>query len=272
MPFRLPSRAAALVLALALAQAQAQAPQSAQTTDAALQAITDAAGVIFTGTVMAVRRPQSETASAGVVEIDFAVTDAIRGVSGSTYRLREWSGLWQANDEPFRPGQRFLMLLHPPNSAGLSSPVGGTDGAIPIHGSGNAALAVGAANALPRAARLQGTAQSARETAGAETIDLGWIATRVAVPVVYSTAMPVRPVHLPVMHAQASLSAQAQAEAQTQTEAQSVVQSGSQTELAPSTSAGLPAVLPADVRASSYTAVIEKLQTWESERSRNAAQ
>jgi hypothetical protein len=34
----------------------------------------------------------------GVVEITFAVEDAVRGVSGSTYTLREWAGLWPAGD------------------------------------------------------------------------------------------------------------------------------------------------------------------------------
>lgn len=234
--------------------AAAQAWQPPQTTDAALQAMTDAAGVIFTGTVTGVHRAAQTESSAGIVEIDFAVTDAIRGVTGSTYSVREWAGLWQANDEPFRPGQRYLMLLHAPNSAGLSSPVGGTDGAIPIHGSGNPAA--GTTGAVPR---VRGTAQTstqpAAETTGTETMDLGWVATHVAVPVTYLPVAPVRPIYSPFLHAQASPPAQAADESQSTAEAQST--------------AGVPAAIPEDVRALPYGGVLEKLRGWE--RSHNAA-
>ena len=146
------------------AEAQAAAEQVAQsvpqTAEDALRVLSDAAGLIFTGTVEKVRRPQLADGSAGgMVETVFTVTDAIRGVAGPEFTLREWAGLWPAGDEPFRPGQRYLMLLHAANSAGLSSPVGGPDGAIPIHGLGGAV--------------------------GSEGADLGWIATRAVTPVVY---------------------------------------------------------------------------------------
>ena len=88
----------------------------------------------------------AKNGATGVVEIEFAVEDAVRGVSGGTYTLREWAGLWPAGDEPFRVGQRYLMLLHAPGAAGLSSPVGGMDGAIPIRGgTGPAELGLAAA-------------------------------------------------------------------------------------------------------------------------------
>jgi hypothetical protein len=112
---------------------QATPPQSAND---ALHSMSRLAGAIFTGQVVAVRRIEGVNGATGVVEIDFAVEDAVRGVGGSAYTLREWAGLWPAGDEPFRVGQRYLMLLHVPGAAGLSSPVGGTDGAIPIHGTG----------------------------------------------------------------------------------------------------------------------------------------
>jgi hypothetical protein len=76
------------------------------------------AGVIFAGQVIGVRRLDGGNGATGVVEITFAVEDAVRGVSGSTYMLREWAGLWPAGDEPFRVGQRYLMLLHAPGAAG----------------------------------------------------------------------------------------------------------------------------------------------------------
>jgi hypothetical protein len=124
----------------------------------------------------------------GVVEIEFAVEDAVRGVSGSAYTLREWAGLWPVGDEPFRVGQRYLMLLHSPGAAGLSSPVGGMDGAIPIRGTGRA--------------QATGEAETGSAGTGApadgRVVDLRWVATRVAQPlqyrispVVHATALPV---------------------------------------------------------------------------------
>ncbi len=60
-------------------------------TEDALHAMTQMAAVIFAGRVVAIRQPQR---AGGAVEIEFAVEDAIRGVSGGTYVLREWGGLW----------------------------------------------------------------------------------------------------------------------------------------------------------------------------------
>lgn len=128
----------AVVLSAACGQAQTLSsvtPQPVpQPTADALHAMSRLAGVIFAGQVIAVRRHDALNGATGVVEIDFAVDEAIRGVSGGAYTLREWAGLWPAGEEPFRAGQRYLMLLHAPGPAGLSSPVGGSDGAIPIRG------------------------------------------------------------------------------------------------------------------------------------------
>jgi hypothetical protein len=132
--------------------------------------MTQMAAVIFAGQVVAIRLPQR---AGGVVEIDFAVEDAIRGVSGGTYVLREWGGLWAAGNEPLRVGQRYLMLLHAPGPAGLSSPVGGTDGAIPILG-GEARAADG------------------------RVVDLRWVATRVARTVAYGAEPVARSTLQPV--------------------------------------------------------------------------
>jgi hypothetical protein len=151
-----------------------QAPQTAGATDA-LHAMSRLAAVIFTGQVAAVRRHDAADGAAGMVEIDFAVEDAVRGVSGGIYTLREWAGLWPAGDQPFSVGQRLLMLLHAPGVAGLSSPVGGSDGAIPIRGSGPAPPA---------------------NATDSRVVDLRWIETRVVRPIVYrvterQTALPV---------------------------------------------------------------------------------
>jgi hypothetical protein len=167
---------------------RAQAVRPPQTTDEALRQLADAAGVIFTGTVTAVHRIAPPTpGAAGSVQIDFAVGDAVRGITGATYSLREWAGLWEATDQPFRVGQIFLMLLHTPNASGLSSPVGGQDGAIPIHAADPAATA--ASQTLAGAASFTGTTSA---SAPSETVDLRWIATRVQTAVLYRT--PARPI------------------------------------------------------------------------------
>jgi hypothetical protein len=142
------------------------APLTDPATEDALHALARLAGVIFTGQVVAVRRHVANDGAAGVVEIEFAVDDAIRGTGGGSYTLREWAGLWAAGDEPFRVGQRYLMLLHAAGAAGLSSPVGGMDGAIPIRG---------------------GT------TVDSRTVDLRWIRTRVVQPIGYRAAPVARP-------------------------------------------------------------------------------
>jgi hypothetical protein len=175
----------ALLLALAPAAVAgfAQAiPETTADTEAALHAMSRLAGVIFAGQVLTVRRQQGRHGATGVIEIEFAVEDAVRGVSGGTYTLREWAGLWPAGDEPFRAGQRFLMLLHAPGASGLSSPVGGRDGAIPIRGSAPLPQ-TGIASSRAQAAAASVSSDSGQSDVAA--VDLSWIATRVARPISY---------------------------------------------------------------------------------------
>jgi hypothetical protein len=136
------------------------------------------ASVVFAGQVIAVHRREGTGGSTGVVEIQFAVEDAVRGVSGGAYTLREWAGLWPAGEQPFRVGERFLMLLHAPSAAGLSSPVGGMDGAIPIRG--------GSQSPGPEATRPEaaGVAAPTEPTEGL-VVDLRWVTTRVVRAVSY---------------------------------------------------------------------------------------
>jgi hypothetical protein len=186
---------AALMLALA-AQGQAIASAnddavSPQEMATALHQMSDRAGVIFVGKVSQVRRGVSGNAGAGVVEIRFEVEQAVRGCSAGSYVLREWAGLWEADNQRYRAGQRLLMLLHTPNAAGLSSPVDGMDGAIPIVRGGNAPLAAN------RAARQAPPA-----------VDLRWVATKVQRPVSYARETA------PVAHTE-SLPAHADAQGRT---------------------------------------------------------
>jgi hypothetical protein len=168
-------RAAVVLLAVSAAYGQAatsvvvgSTPQDIET---ALHQMADRAGVIFVGQVMAVRRVDGGGVASGVVEIDFQVDQAIRGcTAGVPYALREWAGLWEGDARRYRVGQRLLMLLHAPGASGMSSPVDGMDGAIPIVRGGSGALAAGS---------------SARMTPPA--VDLRWVAVKMLHPVLYGS-------------------------------------------------------------------------------------
>jgi hypothetical protein len=114
----------------------AEAAVQPQTVVDILHQFSDKADVIFAGQVLTIRSPND-----GVVEVEFRVDQAIRGSrAGTPYVLREWAGLWAGHNQRYRVGQRLLMLLHAPSAAGMSSPIGGLDGAIPIR-QGSAAMA-----------------------------------------------------------------------------------------------------------------------------------
>jgi len=177
MALRCRVRFAGMLVLLFVASCIAQEPlQSdlARNTNDALHAMSRLAGVIFTGQVVAVLRRDGGNNASGVVEIQFAVEDAIRGVSGSSYTLREWAGLWHANEQPFRVGQQYLMLLHEPSAVGLSSPVGGMDGVIPIHGHALIPADASGTNKTKNAAA--GTPEDNRMA------DLRWVATHAIQP------------------------------------------------------------------------------------------
>jgi hypothetical protein len=163
-------RAGALGVMLAASVACGQelatsSPASPQTVVDVLHQFSDKAEVIFAGQVMAIRHP-----NANVVEVEFRVDQAIRGcTTGTPYILREWAGLWEGDTPRYRVGQQLLMLLHAPSAAGMSSPVGGLDGAIPIRqrGIGNPV----ADGATPRQPPY---------------VDLRWLGTRLPRAVSYS--------------------------------------------------------------------------------------
>jgi hypothetical protein len=124
--------------------ASAESVVQPQTVVDILHQFSDKADVIFAGQVLAIRRTNN-----GVVEVEFRVDQAIRGcTTGTPYILREWAGLWAGDSQRYRVGQRLLMLLHAPSAAGMSSPVGGLDGAIPIRQS-SVAMASGDDVATP---------------------------------------------------------------------------------------------------------------------------
>ncbi len=96
-----------------------------------LRGLAARAGVIFAGHVVEVRREDS----AGYVDVVFAVDEAVRGCAGEKrYVLREWAGLWMEEPRRYGVGQRLLMILAPPGPSGMSAPVGGMAGRIPLVG------------------------------------------------------------------------------------------------------------------------------------------
>ena len=154
------------------AYAGVDAAGNATTVEAALRGMTAQAAVMFVGTVTGIKRVgggDGFAAAAGVVEVTFLVERGIRGVAdGDSYVVREWGGLWSASEQRYTVGSRLLMLLHAPGTTGLSSPVGGMDGAIPVKGTS------------PLVA--QGDTTMA---ANAPVADLRWLAAKLARSVVY---------------------------------------------------------------------------------------
>ncbi|MHB1699001.1 MAG: hypothetical protein ACYCSN_02520 [Acidobacteriaceae bacterium] len=75
----------------------------------------------------------------GVVEVVFHVEDAVLGcAAGRDYVLRESAALWRNSPGRYRVGQRAVWMLYPPNAGGLSSPVDGMMGVLPLTGRGDA--------------------------------------------------------------------------------------------------------------------------------------
>ena len=104
-------------------------PDGSTATEQALHALADQADVIFAGEVVAIHHDP------GAVRVDWRVIDGVRGVqTGGNFTLREWAGLWTGDGDRYRLGQRALLLLHAESAAGFRSPVGGTDGILPLNG------------------------------------------------------------------------------------------------------------------------------------------
>ncbi len=162
------------------------------TVEEALHQMSDSAGVIFVGEVTAIRWHEGENGASGVVKVSFRVDEAVRGCSaGSTYTLNEWAGLWAGGDPRYRVGQRLLMMLHAPGAAGVSSPVGGMAGAIPLRGAiaapqtaveSPAQASVARASSIQassvQAASVQASAAQEPEVQPSEIADLRWVGTR----------------------------------------------------------------------------------------------
>lgn len=164
--------AAVLLIVTSAASAQLSIGITAPpvTVDDALHQMADKASVIFAGQVTAIRRHESTDDTSGYVEVEFRVDQAVRGcTAGTPYVLREWAGLWAGGDSRYQVGEHLLMFLHAPGASGLSSPISGMDGAVPIHGA---------------------TSLIAGETTQYPVTDLRWVATHVLRPISYRTESP----------------------------------------------------------------------------------
>jgi len=143
------------------ARSEAQSPPDSSV-GSALRSLAARAGVVFVGQVRSVER------KGGVVEVQFRVDQPVLGMGGTAaggvYTLREWAGLW-ADQPRYRPGQRAMVFLYPPNAAGLSSPVDGMDGVVPLLPMGVAATPLLDARRLAtRIGRRVGAPLAAAET------------------------------------------------------------------------------------------------------------
>lgn len=142
------------------------------TIDDALHQMADKADVIFAGQVIAIHQHGAQNGASGYVEVEFRVDQAVRGcTAGVPYVLHEWAGLWEGGARRYHVGEQLLMFLYAPGPSGLSSPVSGMDGAVPIHGGGSP-LTVGAT------------------TAQYPIADLRWVSTHVIHPVSYRSELP----------------------------------------------------------------------------------
>ncbi|MBB5317020.1 hypothetical protein RBB73_14850 [Tunturiibacter empetritectus] len=188
--FRLRALAVAALLAASMAWGETASSAGSQTVTDVLHEMSDRAGVIFMGQVLAVRLPGGAGPASGIVEVDFRVDRAILGCrAGEPYVLREWGGLWAGGGQRYRVGQRLLMLLHAPSAGGMSSPVGGLDGAIPIRQSAAAGPVVAGSGTTGAVAENAVAESAVAESAGGPPslpfVDLRWLGARLRRTVSY---------------------------------------------------------------------------------------
>ena len=96
------------------------------TVGAALRNLASRSGVAFVGRVLKIER------GSGVVDVVFQVEKPLFGQVGATYTLHEWAGLWTSGQYRYSVGQHVAIFLYAPGKSGLSSPVDGMEGILPI--------------------------------------------------------------------------------------------------------------------------------------------
>ena len=163
-----------------------------------LRGLASRAGVVFVGQVQSVK-PEG-----GVVVVTFQVQRAVLGVVGGTYVMREWAGRWTGGQQRYQVGQRAMFFLHAPSAAGLSSPVDGMMGVVPVVPMGANADALLDVRWLgSRVRRGVGSRMVDAETGAvaledAVTVTKSWQATSAPEPKSVALPMSMRPVATPV--------------------------------------------------------------------------
>jgi hypothetical protein len=95
-----------------------------------------AAGMVFSGTVLAVETSPSKDQAMLAVELKFRVERAIAGVeAGQVLTIREWAGAWSMH-RPMHSGEHVLLFLYPPSRLGFTSPVNGALGQVALDAGG----------------------------------------------------------------------------------------------------------------------------------------
>ena len=117
--------------------------------------ITRAAGMIFSGTVLEVsNKPVTESNPIPTIEAKFRVSRAIAGVqAGQVLTVREWASAGPTQ-RGMQAGQQTLLFFYPASSLGLTSPVAGPVGQVPLDASGRFVIATtGSGQKQPSPAR-----------------------------------------------------------------------------------------------------------------------
>ena len=94
------------------------------------------AGMVFSGTVLAVEAAPAGDQPAPSMQLKLRVDRAIAGVeAGQILTIREWSGA-RSMHRPMHAGEHILLFLYPRSNLGFTSPVGGALGQIALDVSG----------------------------------------------------------------------------------------------------------------------------------------
>jgi len=115
-------------------------PQPAASTTALLQQMEAQSGRIFLGTVTSIRLAGAAENAAvpewpdgsRVVEITIAVEECVAGCKAGSVVMREWASMWRGRPHRYVVGQRAVWILYPENAAGVTSPVRGMLGVLPV--------------------------------------------------------------------------------------------------------------------------------------------
>jgi len=183
------------VLVLGCARtAYAQAPYTS--VGVMLRSLASRAGVVFVGRVTAI------VPRGGVVEVSFAVEQPVLGAVSATYSMREWAGLWAAGQQRYHVGQRAMFFLHAPGVAGLSSPVDGMGGVVPVLATDDSGPELDVRWLSARVLRAQGTPIADAENGAvalseARSVVAGWRTSQVE-PKRLPLPVEMRPAAVPV--------------------------------------------------------------------------